>query len=215
MVPAMITEGSQQAHTTVDLSPAIAALDLERRLRETPAAAGMRGIWFTMTADYMRRLGPAVDLAWRAAVRVPSRTIFRMYSLREYLNEVAFAAAILEPFNPVEGLRAIWRNTPRHYTSSAIGRSCLRFLRPEPLPAWRWCERHREHFCNYGAWRLEVRSDDYVIMHYFDEYTWIEGAHRGGAEALLEACGVEGSAEPELTSRYAGRMHVRWKAPRH
>lgn len=211
----MITRAAEEKLSAVDLSHATALLDLERRLREAPSTAGMRGVWFAMTADYMRRQGPAVDVAWRSAVRVSPRTIFRMYSLREYMNELAFAAAILEPSNPLEGLRAIWRNTPRYYTSSVIGRSCLRLLRPEPLAAWRWCEHHREHFCHYGSWRLEIRNDSYVIMHYFNEYLWIDGAHHGGAEALLEACGVDGSAEPEVTSRSSGRMHVRWKPPMH
>lgn len=200
---------------TVDLPQATALLDLDRRLRETPEQAKVRGIWFAMTADYMGRQGPAVDAAWRAAVTVPSRTIFRMYSLREYMQEVAMAAAVLDASDPLEALRIIWRNTPRYYTSSVIGRSCLRLLRPEPLAAWRWCERHRDHFCDYGSWRLEVRSADYVIMHYFDEYLWIDGAHRGGAESLLEACGVEGNAEPEVISPYSGRMHVRWKLTKH
>jgi uncharacterized protein (TIGR02265 family) len=200
---------------TVDLPQAVAQLDLDRRLRETPPNAQTRGVWFAMTADYMRRQGPAVDAAWRAAVKVPSRTIFRMYSLREYMQEVAMAAAVLDPSDPLGAMRVIWRNTPRYYTSSVIGRSCLRLLRPEPLAAWRWCERHREHFCNYGSWRLEVRGSDHVIMHYFDEYLWIDGAHHGGAESLLEACGVEGNAEPEVISPYSGRMHVRWKLTKH
>jgi len=204
----------QLAHT-VDLSEATAPLELDRRLSETPANAGTRGIWFTMTADYMRRQGPAVDAAWRAAVPVIPRTIFRMFPLRDYLRELAFAAAVLNPARPLEAMRIIWRDTPKYYTSSAIGRSCLRLLRPEPLAAFRWCERHREHFCNYGSWRLEPRGADYLILHYFDEYLWIDGAHRGGAESLLEACGVEGSAEPEMLSRYSGRMHVRWKLTRH
>jgi uncharacterized protein (TIGR02265 family) len=204
-----------QVAAVVDLAEVTALLDLDRRLRETPASAGIRGIWFAMTADYMRRQGQAVEAAWRAAVRVIPRTIFRMFPLRDYLRELAFASAVLDPNNPIEAMRAIWRNTPRYYTSSVIGRSCLRLLRPEPLAAWRWCERHREHFCNYGSWRLEVRGADYIIMHYFDEYLWLEGAHRGGAESLLEACGVEGSVDPEVISRSAGRMHVRWKLTKH
>ena len=211
----MSTQIEFDTPSAVDLARALERLDLDLRLREAPSMASMRGVWFAMTADYMRRQGPAVDVAWRTAVRVLPRTIFRMYSLREYMNELAFAAAILEPSNPREGLRAIWRNTPRYYTSSVIGRSCMRLLRPDPLAAWRWCERHREHFCNYGSWRLEVRGDSYVIMHHFDEYVWLDGAHRGGAEALLQACGVEGSTELEVTSRYSGRMHVRWKPPTH
>lgn len=200
---------------TVDLTEATAPLDLDRRLREAPLNAGLRGIWFTMTADYMRRQGPAVDAAWRAAVPVIPRTIFRMFPVRDYLRELAFAAAVLNPAHPLEAIRVIWRETPRYYTSSAIGRSCLRLLRPEPLAAFQWCQRHRDHFCSYGSWRLEPRGADYLILHYFDEYIWIEGAHQGGAESLLEACGVEGTAEPEVLSPYSGRMHVRWKLTRH
>jgi uncharacterized protein (TIGR02265 family) len=200
---------------TVDVPHATALLDLDRRLRETPEHAQVRGIWFGMTADYMCRQGSAVDAAWRALVNVPSRTIFRNYSVREYLQELAMAAAVLDPSNPYDAMRMIWRNTPRYWTSSIIGRSLVRLLHPDPLSAWRWCERHREHFCNYGSWRLEVRSADYAIMHYFDEYIWIDGAHRGGAESLLDACGVEGTVEPEVISPYSGRMHVRWKLTKH
>jgi hypothetical protein len=43
-----------------------------------------------------------------------------------------------------------------------------------------------------------------------DEYIWIESAHRGAAEGVLRMCGVEGTVEPELTTPYTGRLHIRW-----
>jgi hypothetical protein len=57
-----------------------------------------------------------------------------------------------------------------------------------------------------------MRGPGNAVLHMFDEYTWIEGAHRGGCEGLLIACGVEGSVEADLDSRFNGRLHVRWRS---
>jgi hypothetical protein len=49
-------------------------------------------------------------------------------------------------------------------------------------------------------------------MHVNDEYIWIDSAHRGGAEAMLDTCGVKGSVEAELLSEFDGRLHIRWQS---
>lgn len=194
---------------TLDLQAARRALELEGRLRSVPASAEVRGVWFRMHADAVARLGAPALATWRNAARPRSRWFFRMYSVREYLEELAVTAAIVDPSDPREGVRAIWRGATSQAPLFHVT-SYREMLRPDPVAALRWLERHRDIFCSYGRWHLEERSRGYVVMHFFDEYIWIDTAHRGGMEGFLEACGVDGRVEPDLDSAFSGRLHVTW-----
>ena len=66
------------------------------------------------------------------------------------------------------------------------------------------------HLCNYGFWRVEHRGRHHVVLHMFNEYTWIDPWHRGGCEGLLGSCAVDGDVEVELDGPFEGRLHVRW-----
>ena len=194
----------------LDLQQASAALDLNERLRAAPRSARIRGIWFKMTTDALRRRGPAVAVPFQNAGGGASRWAFLLYDAREYLAEAALAAALLDPTDPREGLRAIWRNAAG-YSSVLHPGSFLHLLKPDPMVALRWLVRHRDHFATYGAWRLEERSPEHAVMHIEDELIWIDSAHRGGAEGLLKASGVHGTVQVELRDRYSGRLHLRWE----
>jgi uncharacterized protein (TIGR02265 family) len=196
--------------TSVDLEQVRAALGVARRIADTPPSASTRGVWFMTTARHMTRLGPAEVLAWREATGGRSRVPFRMYPVREYIDELAVAAALSDPDDPVRAIRSIWKDAVPTYVNSAFGRSLIRLIRPNPLRFVRWLADHRDHFCDYGKWHLVERGTGYVTMEIEDEWVWIESAHRGGAEGMLAACGVEGSVEPELETPYSGRLHIRW-----
>jgi len=198
----------------VDIRSARDRLDLARRLSDTPASATVRGVWFSMAADHVQRMGRAETVAWRTAVRTRRRFPFLSYSLREYLEELAVAAAIVDPMSPGDGIRQIWRRATSSYVATPFGRSLIRLIGRNPLRYLGWLAEHRDHFCNYGEWRLVPRSEGYAVMEMKDEFIWIEHAHCGGAEGLLETCGVKGTVESELVSPYHGRMHVRWE-PHH
>jgi uncharacterized protein (TIGR02265 family) len=191
------------------------SLDLSQRVHDAPSEATVRGVWFGMIADHVRDLGAADLLALRSAVPRRTRVPFLQYSLREYLEELAIAGGIIAPNNPIEGIRAIWRDATMGYTRTAFGRSLVRLLRYDPSRYMTWMVNHRDHFCNYGNWSISKPEPHYVVMYLQSEYIWIDSAHRGGAEGLLDAFGVQGTVEPELTNGpYEGRLHIRWR-PHH
>lgn len=195
---------------TVDLQQAATALDLEEHLRATPRAARVRGIWFKMTADAVNRRGTAAAAAFREAGGGADRWAFLLYDARQYLVEAALAAALLDPTDPHEGLRAMWRNAA-DYSRVLHPGSFLHLLAPDPMLALRWLIRNRDHFATFGVWRLEERSPEHAVVHLEDELIWINSAHKGGAEGLLLASGVRGAVEVELLDRFTGRLHLRWE----
>lgn len=195
---------------TVDLQQAAAALDLEARLRAASRSARVRGIWFKMTADAVKRRGRTAEAAFREAGGGASRWAFLLYDAREYLAEATLAAALLNPADPREGLRDIWRNAACYSTILHPG-SFLHLLQPNPMIALRWLVRNRDHFATFGFWRLEERSPEHAVMHLHEELIWIDSAHKGGAEGLLHASGVSGTVDVELVDRFSGRLHLRWE----
>jgi len=198
------------APVAIDLARANALLGLADRVASVPEYAKVRGIWFTVTAQHMRRSGEAARLAWQAASGAKARRIYRLYRVRDLLEELAIAGAIENPDDPREGIRTIWQAGVATFVHSLIGRSVARLARPDPMTALRWVERSRHLSCNYGTWWLEQISSDYAIMHVRDEYIWLDCAHRGGAEGTLQICAASISVEPEMTSPFHGKLHLRW-----
>ena len=87
----------------------------------------------------------------------------------------------------------------------------LRFLLgSDPSRAFRWLGDNRSLFCNYGSWRVEQVDEHYVVFHFWDEYLWIDSAHRGGAEGSLIVFNAIGTVTPDLSGPYHGRLHIRW-----
>lgn len=186
------------------------ALDLEHRIAQIPRRAQVRGWYFKQTADAVARRGPSALAVYRSLSPLRSTWFFRMYSLREYLEDAAAGAAAIDPNDPHAALRSIWRNAPR-YAGLFNAQRFLALLQASPLDAMRWLQDQRDLFFNYGAFRVERLDDRYFVLHYFDEYIWIESAHRGGVEGLLTACNAIGSVDADLDGPFEGRMHVRWQ----
>jgi len=197
---------------SIDLKAAREALGLDERLAKIPASAGVRGVWFGVMEGHMKRLGSGAEAAYRAAGCGKPRTVYRLYAMGEYLEELLVGGAIAQPQNPAEGIREIWRHNIDAFKESLIGRSVARLVRPSPTTALRWVERSRHVSCNYGNWWVEVVAPEYAVMYLNNEYIWIDSAHRGGAEAMLDACGVQGSVEAELLSDFDGKLHIRWQS---
>jgi hypothetical protein len=49
-----------------------------------------------------------------------------------------------------------------------------------------------------GASRCATR---YFVVHYFDEYIWIQSAHVGGLDGIVDACNATGTVEATWTIR--------------
>ncbi len=197
---------------TVSWTDVRSALSLNERLSATPSSAQVRGFIFKMTADAVDRHGAAAVALHRRLSPLRSRWFFRMYSLHEYLEDVAAAAAAIGPGDPAAAVRRIWAPAT-DYAPLFDASRFLALMGTDLVGVVRWLETHRHFFANYGRWRVEPRERGYFVMHYFDEYIWIDTAHRGGMEGLLRACGVVGTVAADLDNPYNGRLHVRWSAP--
>jgi uncharacterized protein (TIGR02265 family) len=198
---------------TVDLAQGRKLLGLDERLKAIPSWAQVRGFLFKMTSDAVAAHGAAAVAAHRQLSPArASRWFFRMYPVGDYLEDVAAAAMVISPEDPALALPAIWAPTTG-YAPLFNARFFLELLGKDVFAVARWLEGHRHFFANYGRWRMEVRDDRYFIMHYFDECIWIDSAHRGGMQGLVDACGVKGTVDVDLDDPFNGRLHVRWQAP--
>ena len=185
-------------------------LDLSTRLRRVPPSARTRGIFFRVLEDDIARRGlrARLDWDWEAMLGEQPRS-YALYPVRDLL--VAYAdAARLVGSDSNEAVRDIFRGGCRAFSDSWFGRGLKRFIAPDPLGALRWIERSRDHMCDYGRWRIESEGAGRATIHMVDEYVWIDSAHRGGCEGLLEACGVTGEVTAEVDDLFHGRLRVRW-----
>jgi len=190
-------------------SVAAAELDLDKRLRAVPSNARVRGLFFNMLADHLKRHGQE---AAARKILGPKRRLHLLYPVADFLVVSALAAPLVHE-DAREATRQIWGGGAKYFAATWFGRAFRRFIRPDPASALEWLENAREHFCNYGRWRCESVSAGHLILHMFDEYIWIDCAHRGGCEGLLVACGVEGEVHATTDGLFAGRLDIRW-APR-
>jgi uncharacterized protein (TIGR02265 family) len=194
---------------TVDLGKARDALELDRRLALIPASAQIRGFIFKMTSDEVARHGAACMATYRRLSSNRSRWFFRMYPVRDYLEDAAAGAIAINHMDPDSVIRRIYRNM-HHYAPLFNVQRYFALLKTTPVDVFRWIEAQRDIFYAYGRWRLERRDERYLVMHYFDEYCW-PSSHRGAAEGVLDACNVKGTVEPEFDSLFDGRLHIRWE----
>lgn len=194
----------------MDLQRVRERLGLDSRLAQVPAHAQVRGFVYKMTADEVARHGKAALGVYRRLSRAKSPWFFKMYSVRDYLEDAAAGAAAIDPVDPGSAIRMMWRNTPR-YAPLFNAQRFLSLLSASPLDVMRWLEAQRDMFMSYGRWRLERIDERYFVMHYFDENIWIDSAHRGGVEGVLEACNATGDVDVDLDTPFSGRIHVRWQ----
>ena len=194
----------------IDLESAYARLDLETRLLDTPPTAEIRGLFFNAIERAAARHGRGTLEAWRRECRPSRRWPFRSYNMRDYLRELAAAAVLIDPESPNEAIRTIWRGAPEEAPSIRAEKFVRYLMGKDPMRAFRWLGNNRSLFCNYGDWRVEQVGPAHALFHFWDEYLWIETAHRGGAEGALRTFGARGEVTAELSSAYEGRLHIKW-----
>ncbi len=194
----------------VDIDSAAKALDLENRVRQTPASASIRGIFFRILEDDLARRGFKGWPRWKEILGEQPRS-YRLYPVRDLLVAYAQGAALVSPVNPQEGVREIFRGITGPFSESWFGRAFRAVLNPNPLDGLYWLERCRTHVCNYGRWHVEPVGPGQATLHMFDEYFWIDTAHRGGCEGMMKICGASGEVTAELDSPFQGRLNVRWQ----
>lgn len=185
------------------------ALELDRRIRETPSTARSRGVFFNQLRDVLRRRNLLAVRELRPLFEEPRKS-WELYPTRDLIEAYGIAGAVVDP-DPLEGVRVLFSGSARYFSSTWYGRAFARYLKPDPGGLFDWLERSREHVANYGRWRVEHRERGHTVIHMIDEYFWIEAAQRGGCEGTLAACGVQGVVEFELDTPYTGRLDIRWE----
>jgi uncharacterized protein (TIGR02265 family) len=182
------------------------ALELDWRLSKTPPSAWVRGLFFNMIADDLRRRG-TYDAA--RPLLGPERRIYAFYPVSALLLELAVAAPFIHD-DPHEAMRRAWVGGAEYFAASWFGRMFQRHIRPDPAAALDWIEKGRWRAASYGRWTCERVANNRVRLHMLDEYIWIGSAHRGGCEGLLAACGVPGEVTVALDEPLRGHLDVRW-----
>ncbi|MBX3126811.1 MAG: hypothetical protein KF718_08830 [Polyangiaceae bacterium] len=49
-----------------------------------------------------------------------------------------------------------------------------------------------------------------AVVHYHDEFTWLEHCHAGGVEGTLRRCGVSPTVTAQLDGASSGRLLISW-----
>jgi uncharacterized protein (TIGR02265 family) len=182
-------------------------LDLEQRLRDLPPSAAVRGVFFWLLREEVGKRGLGANRELADMLR--AKEVFRLYPAADLLKAYATAASLIE-HDPNEGLRKLFSSMAPSYAKTWYGQLFSKFVGQDPGRALGYVERARERVANYGSWRLEIVEPRHVVLHMFDEYCWIESAQRGGCEALLEMCRVDGEVNVELDGPYRGALDIRW-----
>jgi uncharacterized protein (TIGR02265 family) len=192
----------------VDLAQSASLLDLDKRLRDLPATAKVRGVFFRLLRDETEKRGLSAVKDLRHVLE--GKDVWRLYPARDLMTAYATAASLIDP-DPNQGLRVLFHDMGPSYSRTWYGQLFRKFIgSPDPARALRYVERAKERVSNYSTWRLETLGPRHVVLHMFDEYFWIESAQRGGCEGLLDACDVAGEVRAELDGPYNGALDIQW-----
>ena len=195
----------------VDLEAGLGSLGLAKRLKDTPASAHARGLFFNLAEAAVARKDRALLPVWRAASGARSRWPFKLYSARDFIREQAIAAVLINSADPAVALFEMWLHTPR-LSPLIKAESFMRYLSGgDPARALAWLEKNKGMMCDFGGWRLERVEAKRYIFHIAEEWVWIDSAHRGGGQGTLNNCGVMGSVTAEMISDYHGKLHFSWE----
>src|SRR5262249_18051794 len=154
--------GGSMMNVSVDFNRAADVLGLEHTLDAVPPHSMVRGAFFRIVDDALSQRGlvlPSVGLAGMR-LRLDHR-LYLLYPTRDLMAALATAGAMLDR-DPREGMRKIFAHAPYHFSNTLFGRAFARFFNPDPVAPLSWIERSRDIFCNYGTWRVEVRSSNHV-----------------------------------------------------
>lgn len=194
----------------MELGPGLTQLGLEQRLADAPAGAQVRGLFFKLAEQALQEGSPDLLVVWRTLVGARSRWPFSMYPLRDFIREQAVAAVLLDHADPGGALFRMWRVTPR-LSPLIRAEAFMRYLtKQEPQRALAWLSANRRMMCDHGEWRFEPTGPRGGILHFVDEYVWLEHAQLGGLTGTLDRCGVSPSISIELDGPYSGRLVASW-----
>jgi uncharacterized protein (TIGR02265 family) len=195
------------------LGPALdlvaAHCDIVERLSLVPPTARLRGLLFRAIEVELERRERLV--AYRAFFPNDHYASIPFYSLREYIQRVAVAGALVaSPRSVHEGMYDLSRGNARAFADSLIGRALIRLLARDPVRLTEQGLAAQRQMASYGRWAIVRRSECEIEMQYRDEYVWIESVMAGSAAGTFESCGIRAELATSLSGRFCGRTVVRW-----
>jgi uncharacterized protein (TIGR02265 family) len=205
---------SQPGNTTAhraSLEICFAATDLKQRLGDIPRDAMCRGVFFNMLDDRAAALGHAVALEYRDFFRVPRLLAFRMYPVRDYLTRLVVLSQIaFGPDRIHAGLRELQSGAFDAWAGTMLGRAALAVANPSLPTLLRVLERAyaARTVVSYARFTVQSVSATEIVTAFEHEYVYIEHAMVGALEAVMRACGRNGSVVPELDGPYDGRVRL-------
>lgn len=186
--------------------------DVIERLGAVRPDQAVRGVWFSMLRDEVRRRGASLGERFDREVGPSERITFKMYPVGDYLRHLVVAGALVaSPAQVHEGMQDLHRLSVRYFARSLVGRAIVSLVRPTPLGFFQQIARSRPHIATYGRWFIEPLADTALRIRMVDEPVYIESAQLGGVLSTLDVCGVEGTTRLEMHDRFTGTVTVEWR----
>lgn len=182
--------------------------DLEKRLRDIPPAARVRGIWIRNLEQVLAKRG-----LLRPYLAVCERPVSALhwYPLADGVTRVAVAgAALASPREVHAGMRTLGRVQATMFAESLLGRALLRLLSSDPVRVLQQGAAARRQTCDYGRWEHDFSQPRRAIVHHHEEYGWLDSQVLGSAEGTFEAIRVRARFELRLSDAYNGVLDIQW-----
>jgi uncharacterized protein (TIGR02265 family) len=183
--------------------------DIVERLGLVPPTARLRGMLFRAIEMELERRGRLE--AYRVFFPNDCYASIPFYSLRDYLQRVAVAGALVaSPRCVHDGMYDLSRGNATAFADSLIGRALIRLLARDPVRLTEQGLAAQRQMASYGRWAIVRHGERAIEMQYRDEYVWIESVMAGSAAGTFESCGIRAELETTLSEPFSGRTMVRW-----
>ena len=182
--------------------------DIEKRLRDIPASARVRGIWVHNIERELTRLGLKEKYLGYVG---SSPSALAWYPLDGAVVRLAVAGALAaSPRELSAGLRQLARAQAVHFADSLLGRTMLRLLSTDPVRVLQQGAAARRQTCSYGRWDYDFGTPRKCVVTHVDEYAWLDSQVIGSAEGTMEAIGVPATFDLVLSDPYNGVLTITW-----
>lgn len=188
---------------------AAAHCDVLDRLQRVRDDQRVRGVWFAMLRDEVKRRG--LHEVFEREIGLHESVTFKMYPVADYLRRLVTAGALVtSPERVHEGMRELHRSSVRYFAQSLLGRTIVSLTRPTPLQFLKQVERSRGLMATFGAQRVTPLGERRIQVHHIDDPVYIESAQVGGLESTLAACGYEARITVDMRSAFDGVLTAEW-----
>ncbi len=185
--------------------------DAVERLARVRDDQRVRGVWFGMLRDELRRRGPQIYGEFEREVGLHEAVTFKMYPVADYIRRLVVAGALVaSPERVHEGMRDLHRSSVGYFARSVLGRAVVSLVRPTPLSFLQQVQRSRALIASFGAQHVTAVGERCIRVHHVDDPVYVESAQRGGLESVFDVCGVEARIHVEMRTAFDGVLTAEW-----